>query len=357
MKSISTFIFCLVWLLFSSQLFAQTHLGIDNEQLDSVLISNKVSEIIKDQTYYHKGKKQGFSRQLKRYDKTNRVSLSCSMSDTLKNFRLYNLSNYQYSAEKEHYHSAMVGYNYKSYMTELVFNNSKGEIDHIQYFDKKGRYAGMHKMDRPDTLNYILTKFSKKNKPVYVYHHTYGLDKKLIRSSYYDGKGKIKKIIDYKCEDRGKEISPKHDTLKVCVSKEYVNDGSVITVTSGFNSVGKPFRKIEQTDSLKRLIRYEYYYEKDLKLQYKILYTYKNNHLLAHYAYYNFLLNGNNRVEDIRYSEDGFIVSRTDTLILGKKSKITKYEYTYNQKGLVLSCKAFENGALKSEAYYRYRYF
>lgn len=358
MKKLSTVITCLLWLLFSSKLLAQTHLGIDNEQLDSVLIKNKVSEIIKDQTYFNKGKKKGFSRQLKRYDKSNRVATWCSMTDTLRKFKLTNLASYQYSAaEKEHYHSSMVGYYFKTYMTELVFHNSKGEIDHIQYFDKKGRYSGMHKMDRPDTLNFILTKYNRRNKPVYVYHHTYGFDKKLIRSSYYNGKGKITKIIDYKCEDRGKEINPKQDTLKVCVSKAYNNDGSVITITNGFNSFGKPFRKIEQIDSFKRLIRYEYYYEKELKLQYKIHYTYKNNHLVAQYSYFNYQLNDKHRVEYIQYSEKGLILSRTDTFNQGKKTLITKYEYTYNDKGLVLSAKAFENGWMKSEAYYRYRYF
>ena len=82
-------------------------------------------------------------------------------------------------------------------------------------------------------------------------------DKSLKKTSFYNGKGKLKYVWDYQCKEEGMEVKKHKDTSTVCVSKEYDQDSILTTIYHTIGTDGNITKTINKRNRKGKFISYK----------------------------------------------------------------------------------------------------
>ena len=330
-KLIST-VFCLINMVAVAQPYAIKHQ--DNEISDSLLKAKKVRAISSYEVSISKRGKTHSKMHYKAFDDQGKCVLSLHILDSLKHKRLYNYSSIQRLKQKEVFNSN-VFYNWQT--NKFVTYNDSGRVHWMFYSNKRGKiktsYEYLYKNGQLNRLN----RYHNGLKLSDYYLYQYKPDGKLLQSSLYNKHGKIKSVWDYSCSEEGKAVK-QHDTFKLCTQTTYLADGSEIITSHFFEYyTQEPIQVIVQYNALKQLVKYVKYKGKNRTLiEYRHL-TYDTAHLLQQEINSRFDKKGHHSEQYI-YNPNGSIAARTDTFLKGHKLDINRYQYTYNEHGLIQTC-------------------
>jgi hypothetical protein len=324
---------------------------------DTIIKAHKIAEVQCDQTNISLKGKKNVSRAYARFDVKGFNHFNIWLSDTLKNIRIVSYR----SEHRDKYKYEIMSHENSFYWDEPYFNiyllNNKNNVYSSQNFDKKGKMTFYNRWTWKDSTLLTIEYFNRKNKNIGTYKNFYNTEKQLTRTERYDKKGKLKQAVNYDCDAMGKVVEKKSEDLKACTEKKHLADGSVVTIETSFDYVGKPYRRVSVIDSLKRETYYEY--TRGDKYTYTFIKStkYAGEIIVQSYnkSYFGRSKNWNSSI--INYNENGQIVSRTDSFTSKKKINIESFVYTYNDKGLVETRTSNINGKLRTYAYFRYRYY
>jgi len=79
----------------------------------------------------------------------------------------------------------------------------------------------------------------------------------LKKTSFYNGKGKLKYVWDYQCKEEGMEVKKHKDTSTVCVSKEYDQDSILTTIYHTIGTDGNITKTINKRNRKGKFISYK----------------------------------------------------------------------------------------------------
>lgn len=346
--------FLLLAMLVQPALQAQRHYSIGKEFTDSLITQHGIYEISADQKYFRKRKTWTYDQNL-RFDRSGREILWSSIDRTHKRPRMTSRTQMVYDMPTgwtSDYMHLSVGYFY--HMTEQF--NDNNQISSYMYFKRNGKVKLKVAVERPDSNTVIYQRYSKgfkySGKTVNTF---YG--KKISKESTYNRKNKLIRTVDYNCNEEGKKVNPKHDTVKVCTTRSNLRNGDYIITTSGYFESGEPYRIVEHYDSFKRILEYKYYYGKEDFLSTFKKSEYNNGKLSFLYEYHGYRKSKYWSSSTLVFDESEKVISRTDSTKWTKEVKTEKFEYTYNGQGLISSRRGYTNGVLSSEAHFRYRFF
>lgn len=346
---ISTSILALFSLVFPAFLNAQI-----SPLKDSMVKVNSISEINYNEVWIGKRKSSTFKKIL-HFDQNGKNTNYILIEDSLKLKRIMRTVNTLYTVENI----------YGSFGTETWYGSSdmritdftdKGDLNGWYNFNRNGKLSSAQVYIYKDSFLSRIDYYNGKHKLKKYYLYTYTPNKKMKTHALYTSKGKLIQFWDYNCDAAGTPIKTSKDTSKFCTIKSYAGDGTIITTTSTFTSKGVPVKYVDYRNTANQQIKYMIYEGKEEKLTYQTIRTYENG---IQTMYYKRTGDGKNLIHSshILYSTQGFILSQSDSTIKGKKIEATKYQFTYNAKGLPITKMGYRDGVLMYSAYFRYKFY
>ncbi|MDP2174618.1 MAG: hypothetical protein Q8K70_01770 [Bacteroidota bacterium] len=289
-----------------------------------------------DQIFYDKDGR--FQQQIK-YSDSNKLKISQQQMV---------ISNSNHQSIMEYYQNGKSGYK-----TILTYNDSnktsqrsvynlKNRLNHLTNYT----YNEMGLLSKQANYNHKL-------QVRYHYEYYYFQNKKLKQSVLKSGKKT--KTWDYTCEESGEIQKKAKDTIKICTTKSYQADGSIIAVTTGFTWNGKPYKTITLTDSFQQLLSIKYHEGDEDELMYSRVTTYQNKKIVS--SEYHTYQKGKLKYHTlVKQDLMGRITSFTSTSLF-KKERVTTQLYEYNENGFITNKKTLLNNRLIKNQTYTYQYF
>ena len=302
----------------------------------------------------HYGKKGKVSKDLSSvyFNKNGTKAKDINYNDTHKTKIIYIHEN-RYN-EKNLFTEYINTYGDDSYRTINYYNDSNKISEQYYYNDDnilstKSTY--IYNGDGKITEN-IGT--NKKQEVLYKYLYTYK-NNELKQAKLLDKKGKIKRVWNYNCDGAGIVLKKAEDTSKICTTKTYLPDGSIMATTQGYDWQKKPYKMIIITNTQNKLIEYKYLKGINDQLINQDLYNYNKDGKLLELKKLYFIKSKIHSTTTKTFDTQGRITSDSRSY---KKSKITNsYSYAYNAQGLITEKKLIKNGVLKVVSNFSYLYY
>lgn len=320
---------------------------------DSVILAHGISELLTTETAIYK-KRVNTYLTIYQFNRAAQPTFEARFLDTLKLSRVKRVNTNTY-IEKN---SSAAYYRWNDYsQLKVVTYNHQQQVEHLTYFDDKGKNSGSYHYTYQDSLCMRLDNYSKKHRLSTYYQYTYSNNKKIKSSALYSKKGKLIRFWDYACDDEGKLSQSKSDTFKICTEKSYLADGSIVSTTNSFDYMGNPIKYVEYRNNQNQLTQYLIYRGKNDLLTYCVKNTFIGAKLSSQYIW-----NADKKgkaMSAFRYSYNvqGSLLSQSDSFFNGQKTEINTYQFTYNSLGLLSSKKAYNTkGKLFNTVNYRYKF-
>jgi hypothetical protein len=322
-----------------------------SNNLDSTALEFGVNNYKILNCYHDKNGKTTYDLDQVFYDIEGRIQQIVKYNDTIKqkiNAQQVVISNPNHYSILEYYQNGK-----KGYKTIISYNDSNKMSQRSVYsLNNKLNYQTNYLYNDLGLLA-MQTNYNHKFKERYHYEYYYFPNKKLKQSVLKNGKKT--KTWDYTCDETGEIVKKSKDTIKICTPKTYQADGSIISVTSGYNWDGQPYKNVTITDSLLQLLSLKYYVGAKEELIYSRKINYHNNVMISsEYQSYN---NGKMVYQySVKQDMTGRITNFTSTTV-AKKPKVTTYIYEYNANGFIVNKKTILNSILIKTQIYTYQYF
>ena len=324
--------------------------------VDSFALNTKIASVEFTRTYYRKkGTKTFTSHTTGRFDRQGHVVEITRVGDTGRKQHIQE-SRFRVFDERGNLVSSQETFYGSMYSREYRYNDTDQLIKELHYNKKKIYTIADYTYN---DLNQISSLTYKKGngKATRGYIYLYYPDKKLRQVIYTGKKGRTIRVSDYSCDDAGKEVKSTKDTTQICTVKSYQPDGVVITTMQALGSKGTPWKSVTYTDSLKRLLKYEYYNGKRLERLYTEENMYSGNRILKRNTSFRSTSTFWNKTTE--YDANGRITLETNNWYgrNNKKKKAYTSSYVYNSEGLVTSKTTHLNGRLKTTEVYAYGFY
>ncbi|MES2618412.1 MAG: hypothetical protein V4613_11060 [Bacteroidota bacterium] len=348
--------FLLIICCFSLSVYGQNEFD-SNPLNDSLAKVRGVSELNITETNIDKKGKTYTHRYIYHYDRQGLTTYNCWIVDSLKHKKLV----YSYITSLPHKNTlgSAYGYGWNSYNSVRIANyNNQNRLNSVMHFSDKGKSIGSTEYSYTDSqqikqINY----FNKKHSLTRYYTYDYASNGKMKHSALYKANGKLIRYWDYNCDDEGKMTKSIKDTLKVCTTKNYLADGTVITITNSFSFNGDPIKYVEYKNAQNKTFKWLMYSGKDEILTRKTITDFKDNKVTRNYIWKGTQKGKASYSKTYVYNDNGRIIRQTDSLFYTKKLKVNRFEFTYNSSGLLIGKKGFENGQLNAIYNYRYNFY
>lgn len=323
---------------------------------DSFVKANKIAQIIMDHTYFYKRGKPFNGRQMYLYDHHGKSTFVVYFDDTsspgsIMSFALYNkgtdLGERSVSMHRQ----------YRSTLISIPYFDELGRVVKTQNFRQNGKHAFTHEMFYKDSDLVRYNFLDKKHRLKYYYVYEYK-DGKKISSSRFDRKGKLLQHLDFSCDDEGVVVNKSKDSGKVCTHKTYMSDGTIVTTTTYFENGSKPVKYVRHQDSLGNTIKYQFFRGNNLTLNYMEISKFIGRKRSEHYFWY-----GNSKGQSYYSGRsvmdlNGQIIEEVDTWFRSAtKYDAYRYEYKYNDKGLLIESRGFLGERLTIHRRFRFTYY
>lgn len=331
----------------------------NNPVSDSTIKANRIYELQIAETHISNKGKISTLKWIYHYDRQGGTTFYGVVDDTLKSKRLILSESTslpqggQFGRGQASAHS----WGQSNYLYLYEYND-KEQITSSHTFNDKGKGRSSSQYTYNDShLLVKLQYFNSRHKLTQYYAYEYASNKKMKHSALYKGNGKLIRYWDYNCDDAGAMSHKVKDTLKICTSKEYLPDGTIITTTNSFNFNGTPVKYVEYRNAQERVIKSLRYHGKNEILTYKMLSDYAGTRLVKKYTWYASDKGKPSYSSAINYDIDGRMTAQTDTSFNNKKTNVWTYKFNYGTNGLLKDKKGFYNGRLSMDAHFRYWYY
>ncbi|MEZ4805400.1 MAG: hypothetical protein R2852_07925 [Bacteroidia bacterium] len=225
---------------------------------DSLVKAKGISEFKIDRTNLYKRGKTYTYRSIYYYNYKGQTTFHCKIEDTSKYKSIVYASaiiqtfddRYGSVTFNQFSNQILKG----SHNLKIIHHHQDGKIKGFHYFNKKGKNKGSYEYEYENGLKTRMNRYNRKHKLKTYYKETYNFENKLTQSALYTAKGKLIRLWDYSCNDVGKLVKNKSDTLKICTEKSYLADGSIVTTTNSFDYKGQPSKFVYVISKANKLI-------------------------------------------------------------------------------------------------------
>lgn len=151
--------------------------------------------------------------------------------------------------------------------------------------------------------------------------YDYDENKKRIRSTLYNGKGKLRKTWSYECNEQGTKLEKIKDEVQIC-QWDSITANYLIKVYQSFDEKGNITKTITKYDISDTTLLERAMYDKNDSL----VFVYKYDHDFRKQTYYAFYSNGIKKSENINKYENGILVYSA-SYYKGKQLNESIYKY------------------------------
>jgi len=250
-------------------------------------------------------------------------------------------------------------YHFYKFNTQVFYTyNDSNKVNSKYYYDKKNQLStkSIYEYNLNGKLEKIINT-NKKQKKISEYQYTYYPNNELKQTALLNKKGKVNRVWDYTCDASGKPVKKTTDTAKICTTKTYRPDGTIISTTQSYNWDGKPYKRIVILNVKNQILENKYLTGINDHLENQTIYTYNiygnlSSRIINYYK--KGKLNYNSSQE---YDNSGRTIKDISTNYKAKKLEVKTFTYQYNFDGLITQKQELKNGKLKKYFTYKYCYF